>query len=103
VEDEDPNIVKHTGLYYFEIEKTGYDKEKFKSICKVVYHERLLQHQNIIDMYGSGNYITYSTIFKLVTDDCKTRGVDPNDVVLGIFSCQATSAKYVDKYDQKNE
>jgi hypothetical protein len=99
VEAEDPNVVKHTGLYYFEIEKTGYDK---KHICKVVYHERLLQHQNIIDMYGSGNYITYSTIFKLVTDDCKTRGVDPKDVVLGIYSCHSTSEKYVDKYDQKN-
>ena len=95
VESEHPEIIKHTGLYYFEIEKTG-------SICKVVYHERLLQHEDIINMYGSGNYITYSTIFKLVTDDCKKRGVDPNDVVLGIYSCQVASAKYVDKYDQKN-
>lgn len=87
------------GLYYVIIEKTGFDK---KDACKLVHQEQIYNWDNFIKMFGNKVPITYSTIFKLVLDDCSKKNLNPEEVCLGIFSCQSKFPTYAKEYDQTN-
>jgi hypothetical protein len=90
----DPVDIKElTGLYHLVIEKTGTDITG-KDICKYIKNEKILTHEAIISLFGNGQIITYSIIFDLVTKDCNKKGINPEDVILGIYSCQSKSMKY---------
>ena len=89
-----PSIVELTGLYYLKIQKIDMNK------CNTLEKVKIMDHSQMIDDYGSGENITYSDIFKCVTDDCKKRGLNPEKIVLGIFSCQVGVEKYEAEYTQ---
>jgi hypothetical protein len=93
--DDDATIQRLSGLYYLEVNKYGND------ICKITKIRLILNHAGIIQMYGNGNNITYSKIFKNVYDDCEKHGINSEDVVLGLYNCQ-NAVKYVSKYNQTN-
>ena len=91
--DDHETIKRLSGLYYLEVNKYGND------ICKITKIRLILNHAGIIQMYGNGNNITYSKIFKKVYDDCIEYQINSEDVVLGLYNCQ-TAVKYVSNYNQ---
>ena len=58
--DDHETIKRLSGLYYLEVNKYGND------ICEITKIRLILNHAGIIQMYGNGNNITYSKIFKKV-------------------------------------
>jgi len=90
---DDANDIKYySGLYYFTLIKT--DKEN----CKILKSEKILDHNKLLQF---GN-ITYSLIFKFVLENCYKKNLDPNHVMLGIYSCQSKYDKYTQEYNQSD-
>jgi hypothetical protein len=56
-----------------------------KNICKVNRRQQIYYNKDLLNL---GNTITYSTLFNMVTDYVVKRGGKPEDIILGIFSCQ---------------
>jgi hypothetical protein len=90
--DDADDIKKYSGLYYFTLIKTN------KENCKILKNEQILDHNKLLQF---GN-ITYSLIFKFVLENCKTKNLNPNDVMLGIYSCQSKNDKYIQEYNQSD-
>ena len=80
--NDNPTVMEYTGLYYLKIEKVD------GANCKLIKKTKLLDHGQMIDKFGNNKSITYSNIFECVTKHCKKHGLNPKNVVLGIFSCQ---------------
>jgi hypothetical protein len=111
--DDSEYIQKMMGLYYFRLKKTANQlisatpQRLFVEIghvedeCVIVKSEKILKYEDIYNLYNYDN-ITYSSIFKHVIDHTKSIGVSPDSVMLGIFSCQAKTQKYIDDYNQTN-
>jgi hypothetical protein len=98
---ENPVISNLTGLYKFKIQKTGTDPEG-NDVCVFLENNKILDHNAIITQFGNDQPITYSSIFKLVIDDCQKKRINPADVVLGIYSCQSKRLKYISGYEPLN-
>ena len=82
----DPYMSQVMGLNRYEL---NYSVDIYgKKSCTVIKNERLFDLNSMLRMYGDGNYITYSQIFKVVEDNCKKNNISPNDITLAIFSCQ---------------
>jgi hypothetical protein len=115
---DDTEIIKrYTGLYYMTI-KMSEDPSKKPSntrkmpmihldtlqyknqICELVDSEKIFNHAELIEMYGDRSNITYSQIYKLVTDQCEKKGLNPENILMGIFSCQNRADPYVKDDDQ---
>jgi hypothetical protein len=101
-----PNIQNSIGLYYITFNKN--DKQDdvkgikyFAGIQCKSETEILYNYENLVNKYGEDNFITYSQIFKLVKDECLKKNLEPQNVLLGIFSCQTTIEEYSKKYTSK--
>lgn len=71
---------------------------QFKTNCEFEITEKILTHEKLIQAYGNNSNITYSQIFQLVLKQCKNKNIDPNNISLGIFSCQSQS-DYIKDYN----
>jgi hypothetical protein len=97
-----------SGLKYFKLEKIGFDKKNGKDVCKTVSEEDVHSPEDLIRLFGNNNgdpnaaRFTYSSLFAMVVENCKKKRINPNDVVLGIFSCQGKSEYFSNKYDETN-
>ena len=69
---EDPVISNLTGLYQFKIQKTGTNIQG-GDVCVFLENNKILDHNAIITQFGNNQPITYSSIFKLVIDDCQKK------------------------------
>ena len=83
---------KYMGLYYFSLIKTNNEN------CKVIENKRILTNNDLINLQLKT--ITYSTIFQKVLQDCEKKNLDPDSVMLGIYSCQSKYDKYIPEYNQ---
>jgi hypothetical protein len=92
LKNDDESAVKYIGLYYFSLIKTNNDN------CKVIESKRILTNNDLINLQLKT--ITYSTIFQKVLQDCEKKKLDPNSVMLGIYSCQSKYDKYIPEYNQ---
>ena len=91
-ESAEESAEKYIGLYYFSLIKTNNDN------CKVIENKRILTNNDLINLQLKT--ITYSTIFQKVLQDCEKKKLDPNSVMLGIYSCQSKYDKYIPEYNQ---
>lgn len=99
-------IKQYAGLYKYRIIRNHrnpqyYDKSNLKN-CAITKEAKLLNHSDIISKYGDGQNITYSQIFQTVLEFCKQKGKNPEEVLLGIFSCQVRAEQYIENYDESN-
>ena len=78
------------GLYYFSLIKTDVSK------CKVIDYQEILNHADLLKLQT----YTYSTIFQKVLQNCAEKKLDPDNVMLGIYSCQTRYKKYIPEYNQ---
>lgn len=78
------------GLYYFSLVKTDTSK------CKVIVSQQILSHADLLNLQT----YTYSTIFQKVLKNCGEKQIDPENVMLGIYSCQERYDKYIPEYNQ---
>lgn len=113
VQNDKPDIVEYSGLYHFVIKMNpehtremviqphDTDMSQYINSCVYEYSEKIIDHANLITLFGNNSYITYSQIYKLVTDQCKNKGLNPEDVLLGIFSCQIRQDRYSKEYNQQ--
>lgn len=95
-----------TGLYHYNI-KTNYEQPQIlgKNLLDlpqncIAHKNHIYNYRDFLDMYKT-NFITYSQIFKLVTDTCEKMKLDSKDVLLGIFSCQEVMDTYTEEYTKK--
>ena len=91
IENDDETIKLYTGLYYFQLVIDSDSKCKVKQTLKILNHTELIKEFGHIE---EKKYITYSQIFKLVTDKVNTFKLKPEDILLSIFSCQSVDSKY---------
>jgi hypothetical protein len=89
------DIQNSIGLYYITFTKAEQGIQ-----CKSQI-ETLYNYENLVNKYGQNTLITYSQIFKLVKDECVKKNLNPEDVLLGIFSCQVAIEEYSKKYASK--
>lgn len=78
------------GLYYFSLIKTDVSK------CKVIENEKILSHADLLNLQT----YTYSTIFQKVLKNCAEKKIDPDNVMLGIYTSQSRYEKYIPEYNQ---
>lgn len=91
--DEKHESIRYfSGLHRFEFE--FYDN----SCVRNLHSELIFDHSGLVTKFGSRSNIAYSEIFKVVTDDCKKRKIEPNIVTLGIYSCQTIHPDYKQYY-----
>jgi hypothetical protein len=95
-----------TGLYHYNI-KTNYEQPQIlgKNLLDlpqncIAHKNHIYNYRDFLDMYKT-NFITYSQIFKLVTDTCKKMNLDSKDILLGIFSCQEVMDTYAKEYTKE--
>ena len=88
--NDHPEVKRFSGLYRFSLIKTNYEN------CKVVNQEQILNFNQLLEL----GRITYSLIFQKVLDDCKKKNIDPDRVMLGIYSCQSKASQYIPQYNQ---
>ena len=116
-----PDVLQYSGLYYFKLKMNNYNTSPTASIlpdldftksCQIVPSsnvrnkprwapigvQQILDHQAIVRIFGSGEKITYSQIYKLVIDQCNKKNIPVQNITLGIFSCQTREPKYIPKY-----
>jgi len=107
-EEPDGIVEKYTGLYHFVLDVDPTQTSKPSDIqfgaplnCVVTNSDnKLYNHGDFIHMYGSRR-ITYSQIFKLVTDESRKMNLNPEDVLLGIYSCQEVIDAYSGEYNRQ--
>ena len=88
---EDNNEMRHyVGLY--EIELYSCTNPQNNTITPVMTWDNI----------NSEGMVTYSKIFKYISDDCKRKNHNPKDVIVSIFSCQTATNKYEDEYAHAN-
>jgi hypothetical protein len=90
--NDHPEVKRFSGLYRFSLIKTNYEN------CKVINQEQILNFDQLLQL----GRITYSFIFQTVLQDCNNKGIKPNNVMLGIYSCQSQASQYVPQYNQGN-
>ncbi len=88
-------IIKYTGLY--RLEYSFYNKT-----CHALKTEKLLSHADFLQQFSNIEHITYSLIFKTITDMCKVKGDIPSDTSVSIYSCQSPHKDYVQMYSPKS-
>jgi hypothetical protein len=117
--EQEEEIKQLSGLYFLRITyfqfldntrskilKRNKEESDFKrrflqfkdSGCKLEY-EKMVDHQELIDKYGSRTKITYSQIFQLVLEKCALKNLKPENILLGIASCQIQNELYVSGYE----
>lgn len=99
-----PNKHKqYMGLYRFIIIKTNKDFDSTRNaaqfidyfhICRILSVEKLVTNSQLIQK----PYYTYSHIFNVIENDCKKNNINPNNVSVGIYSCQDTIINYLKDY-----
>jgi hypothetical protein len=89
---DEQSLEEYMGLYYFSLIKTNNEN------CKIIENKRILSNNDLINLQLKT--ITYSTIFQKVLQDCEKKNLDPNSVMLGIYSCQDRYDKYIPEYNQ---
>lgn len=90
-EVEVPSVEEKIGLWHYRIKKLGHN------VCETV--DRAVQvcnYRYIRKKYGY-KYITYSSIFSEVEIYCKDVDIPRDTVLLGIFSCQSSNYKYINR------
>jgi hypothetical protein len=99
-DNEDVKLV--SGLYHFVLTKKQLsdEVEEKKSICSIVSQDRVYDHSKFINRYGEIN-VTYSQLFNEVLIDCKKKKLNPEEVMLGFFTCQDSEKKYKNEYNTK--
>jgi hypothetical protein len=58
--------------------------------------QQILSHADLLNLQT----YTYSTIFQKVLKNCGEKQIDPENVMLGIYSCQERYDKYIPEYNQ---
>jgi len=104
IEAETDQVVRgFTGLYHYVLDV---DPNQINPTnipfgaplnCVVISSEKIYDHGAFLRMYGTRR-ITYSQIFKLVTDTSSARNLNIEDVLLGIYSCQTVMNAYSGEY-----
>jgi hypothetical protein len=59
--------------------------------------EEIMNYESIV-MSFENSPITYSQIYSIVTKKCLERGINPENAILGLFSCQVRAPKYIKEY-----
>jgi len=93
--DESHFLMSYIGLYFAQITKSGDSCSYLKPMTKLLYQKDLLE----VQVKSHSQYMTYSTIYKIVSDKCKTLNINVEDVVLGIYSCQSEHSLYKTEYN----
>jgi hypothetical protein len=106
-EEPDEDVKQYTGLYHFVLDVDPTQTSNPSDIpfgaplnCVVTSDNKLYDHDDFINIYGTTR-ITYSQIFKLVTDKSRERNLNLEDVLLGIYSCQEVIDAYSGEYVKK--
>lgn len=96
-EYDDPELMKAMGVYHLQIKKNDFQN------CEIVTGEHIHDVHSLIGMFGSQQFFTYSSIFKLVESYCKEHNLPLDEISLGILSCQSQLAKYLNKNTKKDD
>ena len=96
-EYDSPELMKAMGVYHLQIKKNDFQN------CEIVAGEHIHDVHSLIGMFGSQQFFTYSSIFKLVESYCKTSNLPLDEISLGILSCQSQLAKYLNKNTKKDD
>jgi len=88
-------IKKYTGLYYFEVKiRDGkcmlIDKENI---------EQIYNHERFVREFGNNN-VSYSQVFSLVKDACRSKKIENKNVHLGLFTCKSIHKEYESEYPE---
>jgi hypothetical protein len=102
--DKGNMVGKYSGISYMQLKM---DNNKKCSIIKTEFvynydnkdNSFPYDHDGLLRKYGDKAAITYSQIFKIVTDEAIRRNIKLEDVLLSIFSCQSKMNDI--KYDIK--
>ena len=107
--DSDSEDIKvRSGLYHFRIKKTDVKKEMVQGppvleliddTCEIIGLTQILNHTNLVTEFP-GRLITYSILFQKINEYCRRVGINPEDVVTGIFSCQTRTGAYINEYNK---
>ena len=101
IEPEVPVLKANVGLYHYTITQTGVTNvldNIWRNLCNSTPY-KILDYDACIKKFGV-KYITYSILFKEIDDYCKTKGINPEDAITGIFSCQSKQDEYIKNYNQ---
>ena len=96
-----PELKAVMGLYHYTITQTGVAKDIqgiLYNLCNSTPY-KIFDYDACIQKFGV-KYITYSILFKEIDDYCKTNGINPEDAITGIFSCQSKMDEYITNYNQ---
>ena len=96
-EHDTPELMAAMGVYHLQIKKNDFQNCEFVSI------EHIHDVHYLLEMFGSRQFFTYSSMFKLVETYCKARNLPLDEISLGILSCQSQFGKYLDKNTIKND
>jgi hypothetical protein len=100
LDSNDVDIIKnYTGLYHFVISQKKSIEKEHEPICSIISNEIIYNHSKFIEKYGDKSNVTYSQLFNEVYNDCKKKRLNPEDVMLGIYSCQSSNDEYKDEYN----
>jgi len=96
-EYDSPELMAAMGVYHLQIKKNDFQN------CEIVAGEHILDVHSLIGMFGSQQFFTYSSIFRLVELYCKEHNLPLDEISLGILSCQSQLAKYLNKNTKKDD
>jgi hypothetical protein len=106
-EEEPDNVVRgYTGLYHYVLDVDPNQINPSDILfgsplnCVVISYEKIYGHGHFLSMYETRR-ITYSQIFKLVTDYSSQHNLNLEDVLLGIYSCQEVIDAYSGEYNKQ--
>lgn len=103
--EDNPEVNELIGLYYYRIQKTGVVPFNIGGV-DLHKHEcsasggKILTITDLVQKHGNNANITFSTVTGIVNNECRIRALNPENVALGIFSCQVLGSTYIDRYRQ---
>lgn len=92
--DDSPEVRNMMGLYKFNIK----DCQKKLEDGLSNQFQKIYDFDMLMNLHPFGTKITYSQLFKYILDDCTLNNYDVNEIMVGIFSCQAPYEQYINKY-----
>ena len=110
-QNEWDHIKDYIGLYHLVIKKTAEEEVKNifdiqsyigRDVCQILHYNKFIDYNTVLNTYGANNHITYSILFKVIEDHCKTLNLKPINTVVGIMSCQEKSREFTKNYNRFN-
>ena len=108
-DDDPPNMINAMGLYHFTIRKIDFKQCQIgvngpvaeATLNNIIKETRIVGYADIVRKFGH-DLFTYSSIFHMITEHCKKKGLSLDEISLGILSCQSQINKYLNKNNMKH-